>query len=141
MTLIEMATQERKRQLVSQERLERVTGAGGSATYEPGERWRNNKQYLADDSVTDSNGKLYYALQDCRNKPPANNPDYWQLAETSITYTAWSSYPVGTVFYGAGEAEPQSHVFHNGKNWDCSETHVKTAGNAPRQGSTVWIPA
>lgn len=130
MNLIASSALERKRQLVIEENLERATG-NGTAKYEPGEKWRNNKMYLVDDSIKDGNGNPYIALQNSRNKPPANNPDFWK-ADTQVTIKRWSDIAVGT------EIKQGLEVIHNSKNWISNETHIKTAGNAPKQGSAIW---
>lgn len=122
---------ERKRQLVVAENLERATGKG-TAPYTPGEKWRNNKMYLIDDSVKDGNGNPYVALKESRNKPPSNNSDFWK-PDTQADVKRWSDIPVGT------EIQNGTVVLHNSQNWVCNETHVKTAGNGPRQGSAIWI--
>lgn len=130
MSLIVSSAKERKRQLVVEEELSRATGKG-DVPYTPGEKWRNNKMYLVDDAVKDANGKAYTALQESRNKPPANNPEFWKLDEQP-SVKRWSDIPVGA------EILKGTEVIHNSKNWHCLETHIKTAGNAPRQGSTLW---
>lgn len=132
MTLTQLSAVERKRQLVVQENLERATGKG-EALYVPGERWKNNKMYLVDDSVTDGNGNPYIALEDSRNKTPANSPEYWKSGKVNADVKRWSDISVGT------EIQIGTEVIHNSKNWICGETHIKTAGNGPKQGSTIWI--
>lgn len=139
MNLIDLAKQERKRQLVAQERLERVTSSGGTAAYEPGERWRNNKQYLTGDSVKDGNGNVYFALQDNINKSPANNPEHWKRESAGEeVFTPWSNDPVGTQYFDGSGGNPQSLRRHNSANWKCIQAHTKTAGNAPKVGSELW---
>lgn len=134
---IEEAKTERKRVLTMEEQLERATGSGGSSAYVPGEKWRNNKQYLAGDSVKDGNGNLYTALQNSLNKTPANHPEYWK-PEPAPVITAWANDPVGTQYYDGTTESPQSYRHHNSKDWKCIQTHTKTAGNGPRQGSDLW---
>lgn len=128
--MISSAATERKRQLAVEESLERATGSG-TAPYTPGETYRNNKFYLIDDSVKDGNGNPYTAIQPSRNKPPANNPGFW-WPDTQSEVKRWSDIAVGTEILKGIE------VIHNSQNWICAETHVKTAGNGPRQGSTIW---
>lgn len=128
--MILSAATERKRQLAIEENLERATGKG-TAPYVAGEPYRSNKFYLIDDSVKDGNGNPYTALQESRNKPPANNPLFWK-PDTQVTVMRWSDIAVGTEILAGTE------VIHNSQNWICAETHVKTAGNGPRQGSTIW---
>ena len=139
MSLIELAKQERKRTLILQERLERLTGSGGSAAYIPGEPWRNNKLYLTDDTVKDGNGKTRRAKRENINKPPANHPDDWELVPSEEPiYTAWSNDPVGTQYFNGSGGTIQSLRRHNSQNWKCKLSHVKTAGNGPRAGSEFW---
>lgn len=130
MSLIVSSAVERKRQLEIEENLERATGKG-TAPYVAGETWRNNKFYLIDDSVKDSNGNPHTAIQPSRNKPPANNPDFWK-PDAQASVVRWSDISVGT------EILIGTEVIHNSQNWTANETHIKTAGNGPRQGSAIW---
>lgn len=121
---------QRKKNLTTEEQLERATGSGGSSAYVPGETHRNNKQYLTDDQVKDKNGNPYTSLQPNINKPPASNPKFWKPDAAEVK--RWSDILVGT------EILVGTKVFHNNKNWIANETHIKTAGNGPRQGSDLW---
>jgi hypothetical protein len=121
-----------------QEQLDRALGSGGAMAYEPGERWRNNKHYLVDDNVKDGNGNNYIALMNSINKPPASNPEFWMREAGEVTITAWSNDPVGTQYYDGIVLESQSLRRHNSQECKCIQSHVKTQGNAPRQGSELW---
>lgn len=127
---ISSAAKERKRQLEVSERLERATGTG-TAPYTLGETHRNDRLYLTDDSVKDKNGKPYVAIMPSRNKPPANNPDFWK-PDAQAEVKRWTDIAVGA------QIPAGTVVIHNSQTWVCTETHIKTAGNAPRQGSTIW---
>lgn len=129
--MILSAATERKRQLMASEDLERATGKG-TAPFEPGERWRNDRMYLIDDATKDGNGNPYTALQPSRNKPPANSPDFWEK-DTQPEVLRWSDIAVGT------DIPVGLEVIHNSQNWVCGVAHTKTAGNGPRQGSATWI--
>lgn len=131
MNLIRSSAIIRKQQLIMEETLERATGKG-TAPFTPGETWRNNKFYLIDDSVKDSNGNPYTNIKECRNKPPANSPDFWK-PDTQAHIQRWADIAVGATI------QITTEVIHNSKNWVCAETHVKTAGNGPRAGSTIWL--
>lgn len=138
MSLIEQAKQERLRALAAQTTLDRMKG-NNTTSYTPGEHWKNTTLYLSGDSVTDSNGKRYIALKDCKNKTPANHPEYWKLDESTPIYEPWSSDDVGTLYYsGTDGLHQQTLRKHNSQNWKCIENHQKTSGNAPRAGSTLW---
>lgn len=131
--LIEMAKENRKKTLVTDEQFQRLTGSGGGTAYTPGEKWRNNKQYLEGDTVIDGNGNPYEAITSSINKPPSNNADYWRpISSGEPVYTAWSNDPVGTTYF-VGDARK-----HNSTIWKCIKEHTKTAGNGPRQGSDLW---
>lgn len=78
--LINAAKVMRRQTLIQQEQFDRVVCAGGGVAYTSGERWRNNKQYLADDTIKDGNGNIYTAKTNSINKTPANNPEYWAEA-------------------------------------------------------------
>lgn len=138
MSLIGDAMTERKRILSMQTSLERMKGSNTTG-YIPGERWKNTTLYLTNDSVTDGNGNKYNALQDSRGKPPASNPDRWELDESTPVYDAWASDDVGTMYYnGVDGIHAQTLRKHNSKNWKCVVNHQKAAGNAPRAGSELW---
>lgn len=130
MNLTKLSAIERKRKLVVEENLLRVTGKG-ETPYTPREHYRSNKMYLTDDTVVDGNGDPYTALQDSRNKPPANNPLFWK-PDIKPEVKRWSDIPVGTAIAVGLE------VIHNSADWVCVSAHTKTAGNAPRQGSDLW---
>ena len=138
--IIQAAMEERRKVLAINERVTRMTGGGSEVPYEPGERWRNNKQYLKGDTVRDGNGNLHEALQDSFNRPPANHQEtYWQRVMGEVEFIPWSNFPNNTTtFYDGLCDNPKSYVRHNSQDWECIETHVKLAGNAPRQGSTLW---
>lgn len=138
MISIDESKAERMRILAGRVSLERMKGNNPTG-YTPGERWKNTTLYLTGDSVTDGNGKKYNALQDCKGKPPTNNPEYWALDESTPIYESWANDDVGTLYYnGVDGIHPQTLRKHNSQNWKCIVNHQKTAGNAPRTGSLTW---
>lgn len=137
LTILSAAT-ERKNVLMEREVLQRTSGSGKDVPYTPGEKWRNNKMYLTDDEVTDSNGKEHVCAEPNRNKPPTNNPLFWK-PKTAEVITPWANDPIGTQYYdGTDGANPQSKRKNNSKDWKCVKSHTKTAGNSPKAGSEFW---